>query len=75
MKTFIFFFLFISFSLTAQEMTIEKLVKIITQQANSIQKNGSSYNFIYKDRMLICIADEKANRMRIISPITKRELL
>ena len=30
---------------------------------------------MYKDRLLICITDENANRMRIISPIVERDKL
>ena len=58
MKSFLILFLFISFSLSAQEMTLEKLVEIITQQADSVQQNGNSINFAYKNRMLICVADK-----------------
>ena len=56
-------------------MTIEKLEEIITQQADSIEKNGNSWNFSFKERVFICVADKNANRMRIISPIAKREQL
>lgn len=75
MKKLIILLLLISFSGFSQEMTVEKLEEIITQQADSVQKNNNSWNFVYKDRMLICVADKNANRMRIISPIAKREQL
>lgn len=75
MKNFLLILLFISFSTFSQEMTLEKLDKIIKEKADNIQTKGNSWHFTLKDRVLICIADKKANRMRIISPIAKKEQL
>lgn len=75
MKLAIYFFLTITFSITAQDMNIEKLGKIILNNSDSLQVNGNSWKFIYKNKILICIADKKANRMRIISPIAKKQQL
>ena len=56
-------------------MNLEKLEKIITQSADSIKSNGNTWNFAYKAKLLICIADENANRMRIISLVLTQEKL
>lgn len=57
----------------AQEMTPKKLHEIIRKVSDTVATNGNSLQFIYKERPLICVYDEKANRMRIISPIVERE--
>ncbi|NER11902.1 hypothetical protein GWK08_00480 [Leptobacterium flavescens] len=56
-------------------MTAARLGDIISRVSDSIQTNGNSWQFLYKDRLIICITDENANRMRIISPIIEREKL
>lgn len=68
------FILFISFGmLYSQEMTSKRLFEIIEQKADTIKTNGNSYQFLFNESMLICVFDESANRMRIISPIVERE--
>ena len=71
----IFFFASFAFSLSAQEMTPEKLTDIIEQEADTMSIQGNTVRFLFNDAMLICIYDENANRMRIISPIVEREKL
>ena len=68
----IVFVLFLT-TVQAQEMTAAKLYEIIEQEADTVKTNGNSYQFLFNDAMLICIYDENANRMRIISPIVERE--
>ena len=75
MKPILLFLFFINYSVFAQEMNIEKLGEIISKNADSLQINKNSWKFSYKDKILICIADKNANRMRIISPIAKKEQL
>ena len=75
MKKLLFLFLCFSFSAISQNMTVEKLGEIITQSADSVAINGNSWNFNFRDRVLICIADKEANRMRIISPIAEKKQL
>ncbi|MDC6366997.1 MULTISPECIES: hypothetical protein [Flavobacteriaceae] len=58
-----------------QEMNPTKLYEIIEQEADTVQTNGNSYQFLFNDVMLICVFDENANRMRIITPIVEREKL
>lgn len=68
--------LFFIFSpVRSQEMNPEKLKGIIVQVSDTLQNNGNAFQFMYKQKLMICIYDEKANRMRIISPIVKREEL
>lgn len=66
--------LFLSPSYT-QEMRPDKLKELIVSVADTVQNSGNTIQFIYKERMLICIYDENANRMRIITPIVEREQL
>mgnify|MGYP002784711767 CR=1 FL=1 len=61
--------------LFSQQMTQEKLYELIAKASDSVNKNGNSIQFLVKDRLLICISDANANRMRIISPITERKQL
>ncbi len=75
MKNFLLILLLVSFSTFSQEMSIKKLNEIIKQKSDTLQVKGNSWHFTLKDRSLICIADKNANRMRIISPIAKKEQL
>lgn len=59
----------------AQQMTAEKLVAIIEQEADTTIQQGNSIQFLFNETMLISIYDVNANRMRIISPIIEREKL
>ncbi len=67
------FFLIFSNVVNAQEMTPEKLESIISKVSDTLVSTGNSHQFIYKERPLMCVYDTNANRMRIISPIIKRE--
>ena len=80
MKTvlYIFFFvslLFSSVSTTAQNMDNEKLGKIIYVMADSIQGTNGNWQFMIKDRLLLCVTDSDNNRMRIMSPIIEKDKL
>lgn len=62
--------------LSAQKMTNKKIEEIILKESDSIlSKTVSSFQFVVKDRLLICVTDSTANRMRIIAPIAKLEEL
>ena len=65
------------YSSFAQNMNNEELQKIIKKQADSIQDNSrlGYWQFHKEDVVMICVTDTKANRMRIISPITQVEQL
>ena len=67
---------FLSFNtLTAQQMTVEKLTTIIEQEADTITINNNQIQLSFNSKLLICIYDENANRMRIISPIVEKTKL
>ena len=68
-------FVLFSFTTNAQDMNNTKLGEIISKEADSIQGGNGQWQIQYKDRLLICITDENANRMRIISPITELDKL
>ena len=70
---FLVFASFFSISSFSQEMNSETLLEILQQESDTLQVNGNSYRFLIDDTMLICVFDENANRMRIISPIIERE--
>ncbi|QLG46479.1 hypothetical protein [Costertonia aggregata] len=69
----VFFFGIGIFQLHAQDMNPDRLKDLIIKASDTLVSNGNSHQFIYKARPLICVYDEKANRMRIVSPIIKRE--
>jgi len=56
-------------------MTAERLKELITQEADSVQSQNNMVQFKFNDALLLCIYDENANRMRIISPIVERSAL
>jgi len=64
--------LFFSPKVSAQSMNPEKLAEVITAVADTVKQDGNTIQFLYGERMLICVFDEKANRMRIISPVIER---
>ena len=64
-----------TFLLASQEMTAEKLMAIIEQEADTLITQGNQIQFTINEGLLMCIYDENANRMRIISPIVEREKL
>ena len=62
-------------SSNAQSMNAERLKELITEVSDTLENVGNAFQFVYKEKMLICIHDENANRMRIISPIIERNKL
>jgi hypothetical protein len=67
-------FTFFAFNLSlGQEMNADKLLEILKQESDTLKTNGNSYQFLVDNTVLICIFDENANRMRIVSPIVERE--
>ena len=62
-------------AIRAQQMQVSDLKSLINKVADSTQAEGNVIQFTYKERMLLCIYDENANRMRIISPIVERSAL
>jgi len=70
--TIILFFSFAFFA-QSQEMTSEGLLSLIEKSADTVEHQGNTIRFGIKERLLICVYDENANRMRIISPIVERK--
>ena len=69
------FFLFGSPTMAAQLMNPDKSKELISKVSDTVRDSGNSIQFVYKNKMLLCVYDENANRMRIISPIVEREKL
>ena len=59
----------------SQNMTNDKMGKILESVADSIQGNNGQWQFKIKETFFMCITDAKHNRMRIISPITEAKRL
>lgn len=68
---FVLFSIFVLSKAKAQEMNPEKLSELISQVSDTVATSGNTIQFMYKERPLICVYDENANRMRIISPIVE----
>lgn len=69
---FVLFFFTITHYGSAQDMTTVKLKSLIEKASDTLEHNGNSIRFAHKERLLICVYDENANRMRIITPIIER---
>ena len=69
------FFCASAFYSWSQNMTNERLGQIIAKQADSVAGGNGQWQFIYKEAQMLCVTDARANRMRIISPITQADLL
>ncbi len=52
-------------------MSPVQLSELISQVSDTTAVNGNTIQFMYKNRPLVCVYDENANRMRIISPIVE----
>jgi len=68
-------FLFISYVLPAQDMSYKQIDKIVRQTCDSVSGGDGGWQLFVEDRLLILIADQSHNRMRIISPIADRQSL
>lgn len=62
----------LSSSCLAQDMTPLKLKAAIAEIADTLQNVGNAFRFRYGGKLLICVYDEDANRMRIMTPIIER---
>lgn len=66
----------LSSAMFSQNMSNTQLHQLLRKEADSIVGTRSNYSeFIKHERSIICISDSIANRMRIISPITKVDQL
>jgi hypothetical protein len=69
------FLLATTFSVQSQKMTNNDLENIIYVVADSLRGNTGNWQFMIKDRVILCITDEKNNRMRMMSPIIEQKKL
>lgn len=70
-----FLFIVLCNLMTAQQMTNDSLLEIITKNSDSIQGTTGSWQFLYEGQQLFCITDQNNNRMRIMSPIAQSDIL
>lgn len=66
-------FLFLSFSISAQDMTVKQMGKILKKETNITEGKEGIWTVEYAEHLVMIVTDEKANRMRIFSPIVARE--
>ncbi|MDT0622606.1 hypothetical protein [Croceitalea vernalis] len=66
---------FLTTIISGQQMTPENLISLIEQESDTLSISGNQIQFKVNNGLLICIFDENANRMRIISPIIERQKL
>ena len=64
--------IFTSFGQEMDNRTIEKVIHVL---ADSIKGEEGNWQFVLKDRLLTCITDTNANRMRIMTPIIEQKKL
>lgn len=77
MKNLLFLLLLLNafYNTRAQTMSIEKLNTMYLTVSDSIVSNNSQWQFKIKDVFFVSIADSTHNRMRIMSPISKADLI
>jgi len=51
------------------QFTNNEIDKILKNNIDTLQGENGYWEFIYDDVMMICMTDERANRLRIFSPI------
>jgi len=64
-----------SLLVSAQKMDNKIINTVIEVVADSIRGQEGNWQFMIKNRLLICITDQQNNRMRIISPIIEQKKL
>ena len=64
-----------TFSVQSQNMTNSDLEKIIYVVSDSIRGEEGNWQFMLRDRLLICVTDKNNNRMRIMTPIIEQKQL
>lgn len=71
----IIFIISVNHTVRSQNMTNDDLEKIIYVIADSLRGDTGNWQFMIKNRILICFTDESNNRMRIMSPIVEQKKL
>lgn len=72
MKRFVLLIIILfAFNISAQEMTNDKLGKIINEVSDKVEGENGRWQFNIKETVFIVLTDSTNNRMRIISPIAE----
>ena len=66
-------FFLLSISLSAQDMTVKKMGKILKQETKITEGEEGIWTVEYNEHLVMIVTDDKANRMRVFSPIVARE--
>ncbi len=70
MKLFILTFVLLGFhTISAQHMTYQLVDETLKEACDSVAGGEGAWQLLYRGRVMLLIADESHNRMRIISPI------
>ena len=76
MRYFLIFSLLFAFhSLTAQDMTLKRMNKIFKAEVEEMEREDGIWTMSYGDLPVMVVSDERANRMRIFTPITTQASL
>ena len=67
------FFLFFSLHLTAQDMTVKELGRILKKETRITEDGDGMWTVDYLEHPVMIVTDERADRMRIFTPIVARE--
>ncbi len=67
----IYFFLLFAVTAQGQEMNNKNLAEIITEVSDSITGKVGAWEFYISGMPLLCITDERYNRMRMITPVSE----
>jgi len=62
---------FVSPTVFAQDMDNEKLEKILYVVSDTLEGQKGNWQFTINSLPMLCVTDEKHNRMRIVTPIQK----
>lgn len=67
------FLLVLSFISIQAQMTNQKMDEIFKKEATEVEGNLGGWQMIYGEQLIVVITDEKANRMRIFTPVVEEE--
>jgi len=63
----LFLFLFAAFAGFSQEMTNQKIEKLLLENTNSVEGSDGGWQAVIQKRPLLIVTDEAANRLRIFT--------
>ena len=56
-----------------ERMTLDRIDDILREETDNVRTNGSQWQFEIGGRAMLLVADERANRMRLIAPIVETQ--